>query len=179
MPFPLLLSNVVFDGLTLVATFAVLAWAMRGKRPTGVPLRRILVAVAADVMTAAIFACCSLYIGLRFTDSPVTLVETLNVLRFRSASGDAWELGPHFWAMHTTFLPTLAYLSLILGCCVAKAMLLPARWVFGWHTHSSPLKLTALVLTVFAALFLALSQGAKFGQEYATRQEAASEAPTR
>jgi hypothetical protein len=56
--------------------------------------------------------------------------------------------------MHTTFLPTLLYLFFILFCWTGKALLIPARWFFGkGQEHKNPLKLTAMLCGIFAALF--------------------------
>ncbi|PKB64370.1 MAG: hypothetical protein BZY80_02945 [SAR202 cluster bacterium Io17-Chloro-G2] len=145
----MLVSNVLLDGVTMLATFAILAWAVA--RPG---FFRIPEAIFADFSIAAVLACLSLYLGLVFTDRAVTFPEVLNVLLFRSPDGNGFEFGPYFWVMHTTFLPTLAYLALIAAAWLSKAFLLPVRWFFGaGREHSNPLALTAAMCAVFAALF--------------------------
>jgi len=145
----MLLSNVFFDGLTLVATFAILSWAVA--RPG---LFRIPAAVFVDLIIGALLACASLYFGLVFTDKGLSVGEVFRVLIARSPAGDTLDFGPYFWAMHTTFLPTLGYLAVIFACWLGKAMLIPVQWFFGKGQElKNPLRLTAVLCTLIAALF--------------------------
>ncbi len=145
----MLLSNVVFDAATVVTTIAILRWAIASEGTARIP-----VAVGVDLVLAALLACCSLYFGLVFTDKALGLREALHVLLGRSADGHKVQLGPYFWAMHTTFLPTLLYLSLILLAWIAKVLLLPVKWFFGkGQEHKNPLKLTAALCTLLAVAF--------------------------
>jgi hypothetical protein len=145
----MLVSNAICDGLTLVATLALLGWAV-----ARAGLFRIPAAVLADVVAGALLASASLYFGLVFTDKGLSVGEVFRVLIARSPAGDTLEFGPYFWAMHTTFLPTLGYMAVIFVCWLGKAMLIPVQWFFGKGQElKNPLRLTAVLCTFMAALF--------------------------
>ncbi|MBA7697133.1 hypothetical protein ES703_105791 [subsurface metagenome] len=95
-------SNVIFDGLTMVATIVILTLAVPPRRRISIPL-----AVCLDVVATAVFAWASLYCGVAFTDRHLSIIETTRVLVALSPDGGHFEIGPYFWAMHTTFIPTL------------------------------------------------------------------------
>jgi len=121
----MLLCNVVFDGFTMVATFAILARAVGEKRKYPIP-----VAILIDVVVAALFAYASLWLGLIGTEHALSIKQVLGVLIAKSADDAAvYAFGPYFWAMHTTFLPTLGYLGLILLFWIAKLVVLPVAKV--------------------------------------------------
>ncbi|MCP4897634.1 MAG: hypothetical protein GY906_11735 [bacterium] len=153
--FQMLVSNAVFDAITLSVTFVLLAWAMRRASLVRLPL-----AIVADVMLSAVFACCSLYFGLLGTQNSLGIAQVASVLLARSPDGTGLELGPYFWAMHTTFLPTVAYLSLILLAWLGKATLTPVAWLLGKGQESkNPLKLTMALCTLVSAIFWATAYG--------------------
>lgn len=160
----MLISNVVFDGLTMVATLLILRRALA--HPT---LWRIVLAVVVDVVVAAALACLSLLVGLVFTSKALSVDEILNVLVGLSPDGSHAEVAPYFWAMHTTFLPTLAYLGVILAACMGKALLIPVRWFFGVGYEKGPLRLTAALFALFAALFWLPTYGAGVAEEKAKK----------
>lgn len=153
--FQMLLSNVIFDGATVFATVMILTWAVSKSS-----FLRLPIAIVVDMVIGAILACCSLHFGLVFSKNALTVPEVMNVLIARSRSGSHFELSPYFWAMHTTFLPTLFYLLVILLCWVAKAILYPAVWFFGVaRTLRNPWKLTIAVLTLFSIVLGTLAYG--------------------
>ena len=151
--FQMLASNVVFDGVTMVATFSILS------RAVACPgMFRILAAVWLDFVVAALLACCSLYFALVFTERALSVGEILNILIFRSPDGAGFELGPYFWVMHTTFLPTLSYLALILLAWTGKALLIPVSRFFETGSRNpNPLHLTSMLFGIFLAIFTALA----------------------
>ena len=73
--------------------------------------------------------------------------------------------------MQATFLPTLAYLSLIVVCWVGKLLLLP-RLAFSAEArvHKHPLRLTAALFFVFAVLFMGMHRVAGDMQQQAADQ---------
>ncbi|MBA7688469.1 hypothetical protein ES703_96951 [subsurface metagenome] len=148
----MLLSNVLFDGLTLVVTLFILGQAIKPESHLSIP-----VAVLLDIVLATAFACGSLWCGLRFTEHPITLRETLNVLILRSTDGARWEIGPFFWAMHTTFAPTGVYLTVILMCWLAKLIYRPINWVFYRGKTSNPFGLTVALFSCIAAVLFGIS----------------------
>lgn len=148
----MLISNMMFDGLTMAVTFAVLSRALSKEG-----MLRLPIAILLDVLIAGVFASSSLYFGLAFTDNALNAQETLYVLFARSADNSHFEFSPYFWTMHTTFIPTLLYLLLILFCWVGKALLIPVRGFFGLgQENKNPFKLTAGLCGIFAAIFTIL-----------------------
>ena len=148
----MLLSNVLFDGLTLIVTLFILRQAIKPENHVSIPI-----AVLLDIVLAAVFACGSLWCGLRFTEHPITLRETLNVLILRSTDGAHWEIGPFFWAMHTTFAPTGVYLAVILMCWLAKLIYRPINWVFYRGKTTNPFGLTVALSACIAAVLFGIS----------------------
>ncbi len=154
--YQMLFSNVFFDGVTLVATIYLLRWAISRKS-----LFRIPVAIGADVLLAALLACSSLYAGLLFTENQLGWRQVTSVFVALSPDASEFEIGPCFWAMHTTFLPTLLYMSLILLCWLEKALLIPVRCVRWWlgkgQAHDNPLKLSAALCTLVSVTLVCLA----------------------
>jgi hypothetical protein len=149
----LLLSNVLHDGLTVVASYWLLSWALVRRS-----LLRVPAAIVADVAVSAVLACSSLYVGVMMTERHLGIAQVLHILLARAPDGHHWEVGPYFWAMHTMFLPTLAYLAVVAVCWMAKALLLPTRWFFGvGQEHKNPMNLTAALCALIAALLALLA----------------------
>ncbi len=160
--FQMLFSNAVCDALTLLATIAILAWAVRER-----VLFRLPFAILCDITIAAVLAVLSLYLGLVFTKHALTLAQVAGVLVGRSPTGQDYEFGPCFWAMHTTFIPTLVYLSITLIAWLGKAILSPVTWFLGkGHENRNPLKLTAAVMGLLFALCGVAAYGLGSGEEY-------------
>ena len=165
--FSMLLSNALFDGLTMVATISILKWAVDGKGVFRIPL-----AISIDTLLCALLACGSLYFGLYSSENRLSIQEVVLVLVARAPNNAGFELGPYFWAMHTTFLPTLFYLSFILFVWVSSCFLQPVTWLFGvGQTHKNPLKLTAGVLAFISSLFFAMSYGTGLFEEYVRKKQ--------
>lgn len=151
--FQMLISNVLCDGFTLLTTFWILGWAVAKKG-----LFRIPAAILLDIVVAALLACCSLYFGLVFTEHGLSPVQVLRVLIGKSPDGSGLEFGPYFWAMHTTFIPTLLYLFLIGVCWMAKVVLtVAAKFTKKALEHEKPCELTAALFGILFAVFTALS----------------------
>lgn len=147
----LLILNVLFDGFTLVATLSLLKWSIKEK-----PEIRIPIAIIGDVLIAALFACCSLYFGLLKSEFSLTFMETVNILIARSPAGNTWDLGPYFWAMHTTFIPTLLYLFFILLTLIGKYFTLPfMKLIKGASGAEKPHYATATTFGFIGAVFAA------------------------
>ncbi len=152
----ILIPNILFDSLTIYFTFLLLSWALKKRF-----MLRIMIAVTADLVLAVLFACASLYFCLLYTDLEISFIQTFNVLLAKNAAGARYELGPYFWLMHTTFIPTLLYCSLVLVAWLAKLILKPVEWFFGaGQADKNPLKLTALLCTLIGFFFALLAFGA-------------------
>ncbi len=135
-------ANLLFDGLTMVVTFKVLAAAVRRSAFMRIPAFIVL-----DLVLAGLLAIGSLYFGTVKTVHALPLLNMLHILIGRSPDGSHWQFGPYFWVMHTTFLPTLACLLLILICWFGRALLIPVHRFFGKAAeHEHPLKLTAALM---------------------------------
>ena len=114
----MLLSNVVFDTITVLSTFFVFERSVRSRSRVSIPS-----AFLAVIVVAAISAIASLEIGLQSTPQALPLRSVLNIMVGRSIFGRQWELGPYFWSMHSTFLPILCFGSIVLITWAAKGLL--------------------------------------------------------
>ena len=149
----MLLNNALCDGLTLVATFSILGAALGDHPKYSIP-----VAVVLDLIVAGALAWASLYLGVLGTELALTTPEVLWVLVGRAPSGTHIELGPYFWAMHTTFLPTLFYLSVIVLCYVGKLIILPVASVLKRAgMKPQPHELVSVTFAFVAAVFVAIA----------------------
>lgn len=160
----MLASNVVFDGLTLLATLRVLQLSIPPSKKLSIP-----VAVTLDAVIAACFACASLWLGLAGSDHALGFSGIVRVLFARHPQCEAWNLGAFFWVMHTAFLPTFLYLSLIISCWLAKTLVRAAAALLrrGSQAETNPLALSAALFALLFALFAALSAGAGLFEEAA------------
>jgi len=143
------ISNIFFDGLTIAFTFFILGWAV-----TASPIIRIPLAIFYDIIFSALFAICSLYFGLLLTDKQLSVGQIFNILIAISADGNSIEVGPYFWVMHTTFIPTFIYLFTILYFYLNKMILVFLEIFFNKaRIHEKPLKLTSALCTVISVVF--------------------------
>lgn len=149
-------SNVLFDGLTMLMTILILSQAVHPRRRFPIPF-----AVFLDVVVAAVLACASLYCGVVFTERHLDFIATAHVLIGLSPDGGGFEIGPYFWAMHTTFIPTVIYLLLILFCWTGKLLILPiAHFLRRGAAVEKPHHLMAGVFLFITAVFGVISTGA-------------------
>jgi len=142
----LLLSNAIFDGLTVVTTLVILEKAAGVHKLWSIPL-----AVLFDICFAAGFAIASLWFGA----NRLNLYQIAWLLIAHSTDGSRWSIGPYFWSMHTTFLPTFLYLGLVLVCWIGKSMLAPTKWFLNRSQQKeiNPLNMTARLLALVGAGF--------------------------
>ena len=148
----MLFSNVFFDSLTLLTTFFLLSCAIDKKYKLNIPIAIIL-----DIITASVFACCSLYLGLIFTDNMLSIKKVIYIFVAKSFYNNSYYLGPLFWVMHTTFIPTIIYLSFIIIAWLCKIFIIPLIWICGKvRIHNNPLKLTAGFLGMISGIALIL-----------------------
>lgn len=147
---PMLLANLICDGATVVVTLRLIAWAVSVEEPCQ---RRIIAFVILDLLFAAAFAVAALYFGTIGSAGSLSLGEVLNVLVARSPDGSQWTIGPYFWVMHTTFIPTAIYMSLIAAAVLGKMFVLPGlSFLRVAKGHSDPHKLTATLCTLLAVI---------------------------
>lgn len=151
------LSNIVFDGLTVFFTIVLLQKAIDPKSKISIPI-----AIIIDLVLSALFAMAALYFGaLELSSANVgqsislSIPEAFNVLIGFTPDGKEVEFGPYFWAMHTTFIPTLLYLSVILLCWIGKLVVLPlAKFFWRGSEVEKPNLLTAGVFALLGAVCL-------------------------
>jgi len=111
--------NALFDVLTLYFTFSLLKFLIKQRIKLLVPY------IILDILLASIFAVLSLYLTLNSTTYKLEWKEVFNILIGLSPDGKSIQLGSYFWAMHTTFLPTLIYMSYLLLAIFGKVIVLP------------------------------------------------------
>ena len=147
--FQMLISNVILDGVTLFITIKLLRWSLQKNSSIRIPIVILL-----DISIAECLACLALYLGLVFTEQQLSITKILYVLIGQFPSGNGTELGPLFWAMHTTFIPTCIYLLFILIGYLGKVIITPTKWFLGkGHEHKSPLGLTSALCALLATIF--------------------------
>lgn len=149
----LFISKLGFDLLTASTTLLLFSAAAR-RKGSALPMYLLLATVV-----AAAFAAGSLFFGLAGSADALTIRQVLWVLVGRTPDGSDLELGPLFWAMHTTFIPLLVLVVALLAAWTGKALLLPVHWFFGLgQERTNPHALTAAMLGIFAAVFGGLAQ---------------------
>lgn len=145
----LLWANALFDGATVVVSLYILERALPPRRSFSIPT-----AVGLDLLLGVIFACASLWLGVK----RLAAQEVVRVLFAHSNDGQRWEVGPYFWAMHTVFLPLLIYLSVVMMCWVGKAIVAYREWFYGRAKDEeiNGLNMTARFLAYVVAALTAL-----------------------
>lgn len=148
----MLLLNVLCDVWTLLFTFLMLTKVARGEIP-------LLLAIAFDLAVSAFLACGSLWLSLAGTDNALTPGQTLRILVFLDHDGPGVNLGPYFWVMHTTFLPTFAFMMILLSALMAKGIvwLVGGPWWGKASKEDAPDKLMAQVMGGWLVIFGALA----------------------
>ncbi len=144
------ISNLLFDGLTMVITFWILGWALKGNTTL-----KLLPTVLLDVIACAILAVLSLFLGLYGSENELAIYKVLKILIGFSPTGQGLEFGPYFWAMHTTFIPTLIYLGVLILVWIGKIVVTPYYWFLDVNIVSKkPFELTSALFAFLAALTL-------------------------
>ncbi len=124
--FQMIISNLLFDGLTVIFTIAFLRWSLKGSFIFRFPL-----ALLGDVLFASIFAVLSLYFGLIYSVNKLSIGEIIPLLVGFNVFKNNYSLGPYFWLLHSTFLPSIIYLSILFAGWVGKVFIEPINWFFG------------------------------------------------
>lgn len=151
----LFLSNVVCDGLTLFGTVLLLGIALSGNAALRLPF-----VLVADLTIAASLGVLSLYVGLHGTEQAVTLKDATFVLIGGSTSGSGFHFGSKFWAMHTTFIPTLFFWFIIVAAIIGKLILTFIGNILGLHEKT-------WALETWGGTFLTIGSAWKLIEPYA------------
>lgn len=162
----LVFVNVVCDGATLLATFVILGRAVRLNRRWALPG-----AVLVDLSVAAALACASLLLGLWGSDYAVSAHEVLRILVAAPALKGGQHLGPLFWAMHSAFLPTAFYLTLVVLSLLLKAVAWAMTRALRVLSSSdlNPFAVSAAAFALVFTLLTALASGAGYFEEAAKK----------
>lgn len=163
-----LVVNLLCDGLTLVLCSRFLGRRAGAGRSPGV-VRLFVSCIAA----ASVLAWLSVYLSFVFTPDELSMRETARVFIGRAPTGDRVELGGYFFQMHTTFLPVLLYLGLLVLAVLLKGVTAVAEGVVvrSIDPLKNPFRTTALLLGVFGAFFTAVAGVASLAKERAQAKE--------
>ena len=150
----LFLSNVIFDALTFAATVVILRRAQGSSRAFA-----ILAAVLMGLLVAALFACASLWLGVLGSNHALSVVGVACTLLGRDPSCRSVQLGPFFWAMHTSFLPTATCLLLLALAVGGRSLSLTVERVLQKaKAETHPYGYSALLVGVVAGWVLAIAE---------------------
>lgn len=143
--------NFFFDLLTVFFTFRLFNWALRIKK-------YLLLFIVLDILVAGTLAFYSLFLGLYSTPYKLNMLEVSNILFGISPDGTSWEFGSFFWAMHTTFIPTLIYLTALFLAAIGKIIIIPiARVIKKGEVVDKPHYLTATMFSFIGLVSAALA----------------------
>lgn len=170
----MLILNFFSDGITLTLTFLIFKKVSRTRLSYSLPIALLL-----NILLASAFACTALYFALHFSPYPLTASEVLRVLVARSPDGSRFALTPTFWVLHTTFIPLLIYMLLVLSCWLAKVFLQITRRYFGWGKGlKNALAYTSAFISVLGAILSLIVFLVAFYQEYLERKQQTTRQPT-
>lgn len=149
--FQLIFVNAILDAASIYFTVILL----RHSFVVG-QVRRLLGSVFLIISLCAFFSILALTFGLLNSENYLPLRSVLYVFLGKSTDGSHFTFGSHFWVMHTTFIPILLYLSIVLGAILFSVFnRVAVRALEALGNHKSPLKLSAAFLAVIAS-FLGL-----------------------
>ncbi|PHS22925.1 MAG: hypothetical protein COA85_10550 [Robiginitomaculum sp.] len=119
--FQMIGSNALFDGLTIAITLILMRQV--GKIKKGWAFVAVIILIFLDFAIAAALGVLSIFFGLLDTENAISLNEAVNLLLGHAQNGEGYVFGPLFWVMHTSFLPTTIYLSIMLFFVLAKMVM--------------------------------------------------------
>ncbi|MEK6781710.1 MAG: hypothetical protein AABY93_08385 [Bacteroidota bacterium] len=152
--FQAIATNVCFDFFTVYVTYKLLKWSLGNTERKAILFKIICI----DIIFASIFCIASLFFALLGTDSQLSLLECSNVFLGYSKDGSRINLGAQFWFMHSSFIPTLGYLTLVLIAWFSKILLIPFKLFFGAAAvNEKPVSLTAALIAIFIVFFGSMS----------------------
>jgi hypothetical protein len=147
----LIVVNAVLDGLTVLLTLSCLDRGVKSDKAFSIPI-----AIAQAVLAGAAFACLSLWLGVR----SMSHSDVWHVFLAHAPNGEKWQVGPYFWAMHSTFLPLAFYGGVVALCWCGKAAIETLELFFrrAQHEDINGLNMTSRFLALVAtAMGLAAS----------------------
>jgi hypothetical protein len=155
LTYQMIIANLCFDSLTIFTTIYIFSLVL-----SNFSFFNAFIAVFLDFVLSSFYSCVSIFLTLYNTPQAIRFAETLNLLFARSMDGRSYELGPLFWLMHSTFLPTLILLLVIALCCLMVLLHFPFEWVFErFDNVAKPVAYSAaflLVIASFAGIIAAL-----------------------
>jgi hypothetical protein len=150
----LFLSNVIFEALTFIATVVILRRAQESSRSFA-----MLAAILMGLLVAALFACASLWLGVLGSNDELSVVGVACTFLGRDPSCRSLQLGPFFWAMHTTFFPTAACLLLLALAVSGRSLSLIAERVLQKaKAETHPYEYSAVLVAMVEGWMLAIAE---------------------
>ncbi|WP_289054192.1 hypothetical protein [Carboxylicivirga marina] len=143
--------NIIMDTVTIIVTLNILKRVISGKI-------RLFYAICLDLILSALFACSSLYLGLVGSSNAVSIKETAFILLGKDKFGSDFYFDAYFWVMHTSFIPTILFLSFVFFTLIAKKIVLPIlKLLKKAETFDKPHDLTAAFLGFIAVFFFSIA----------------------
>ena len=146
----ILIVNTICDALTIGATFSLLNWVYR-VRESNLPSAwtfRLIFAGGVDLAVAALLAIVSIYVSLVGTPFALSVGQSIDLLIPTINENRVTGLGPEFWIMHTTFIPTGMYMLVLIFGSIAYVLFkfLPTQLFEG---PQNTLHVAAILLGVY------------------------------
>lgn len=118
--------NFVLDFLTLVFTVLILKLALLTKN---IFFQLILIGV--DIFLTFSLTCIDLYSISIITKEQISFQEIINIILGKSSDGKNWNINQWFYLVHTTLIPTIFYLTILVFSLFAKTVILPISKIIG------------------------------------------------
>ncbi|MEZ5337178.1 MAG: hypothetical protein R3F46_02850 [bacterium] len=165
----MLLVNSACDTVTVLTTlhiFSILSKLLKTSE-TNLLIRTLYIQfyILIDVLIAVILSVASLYFGVLGDKYEVSIFEAIILLIGKDSQG-AWDFGPKFWAMHTTFIPSLFCWIVLIAMHSAELMLIMrAEWARRMMEVDKPYALTASVIAIHIAFWGLIAVIAEIGSK--------------
>lgn len=147
--FQFIIINGICDSLSIVFTYTLSVWVLRNGELKFFPLFVII-----DMVAAASLALVSGYAGLLGSEYSITVQEAAMIVIGKSAENPGqFELGPIFWAMHTTFIPTLMLVfALVLAYILRLSIEISLVFFSRGHRAGKSVTFTLTSLAIFVGI---------------------------
>ena len=147
----ILLSNGLFDAVSVSTTLFLFDWASIGRTIIKVP-----VAIVIDLFFSAIYSVLSLFFSILYSDHHLDVSECIKIVFFIN---DKYNFSSYFFVSHTTFAPTLLFLLILTVLYLAKLFCESAVLFFGRASSvASPIGFTASFIGLLAILLKIIAE---------------------
>jgi len=146
------ISNSIGDSLTVLATYIIINKIINIKKYRYIPLLILLDLVIAFILSTYVLFSSSIVADYTFYDMRYTLIG-------RSIDNTEWYFGPYFWAIYTTFIPTIIYLTIIYSAYLLKLIYVPIiSFLSKGKFADNPVHFTAGAFAFLGAIVLAVTK---------------------